>query len=116
MQNQVYSYVKEEDRKRYLFGKLMLRKLLVEYGNSKTILNNIQIGENSRPYLIGNIDFNISHSGDYVICAISNESKIGIDIEKIIPINVMEIENLVLNDAESEKMKKMIRQLKVGIS
>lgn len=37
--------------------------------------------ENGKPYL-KNIYFNISHSGDYVMCAISNE-EIGCDIEKI---------------------------------
>ena len=41
--------------------------------------------ENGRPFLINssNIDFNISHSNDYIILAISFDSKVGIDIEII---------------------------------
>lgn len=40
-------------------------------------------GEKGKPFIVdrGNVFFNISHSGDYVVCAVSDE-EIGVDIEK----------------------------------
>ena len=43
----------------------------------------IQTGEFGKPYISGdNIHYNISHSGDYVVCAVSNH-EIGVDIQKV---------------------------------
>ncbi len=36
-----------------------------------------------RPYINDIIDFNIYHSGNYVVCAIGQDLKHGIDIEKV---------------------------------
>ncbi len=44
-------------------------------------------GEYGKPYAVGlDVYFNISHSGDYAVCAVSDK-EIGIDIEKIREIN-----------------------------
>ena len=44
----------------------------------------IQIGEYGKPFIAANynLHFNLSHSGDYIVCAFNN-SEIGIDIEEI---------------------------------
>lgn len=49
----------------------------------------INFRENSKPSLIfpQNLDFNISHSGDWVVCAISDKT-IGIDVELIKNANI----------------------------
>lgn len=59
-----------------------------------------------RPFLVDNpwnIDFNISHSGEYVVMAISYTIKIGIDIEQlnydIIP---SQIANIVFSETEKK--------------
>ena len=62
-----------------------LKKLGIEY-------NELDYGykQNKKPYLKGlslPIEFNISHSGDYVICAISS-NEVGCDIEKMNNINL----------------------------
>ena len=103
IQKEIKSYVKEDDKKRCLFGKLVLRKLLMESGYSKGILNEIKIDANNRPYLNQDIDFNISHSGNYVICAISIQSKIGIDIEEIKNMDINEIKGIVFNDEDDKR-------------
>jgi 4'-phosphopantetheinyl transferase len=64
----------------------LLGKMVLQYGLQKLALHytlsDIKITEKERPYLLGTIDFNISHSGKYVVCAIGELSHIGIDIEK----------------------------------
>ena len=48
-------------------------------------------GKHGKPYLHSpggealRLWFNVSHSGDYAVCAISDEGEIGIDIQKIAP-------------------------------
>ena len=82
----------------------LLGKILLLYGfknlNISYSLYDIQIGEKDRPFLSftaesllkdtvsGFIDFNISHSGEYIICAITQNAKVGIDIEKHRKLNV----------------------------
>lgn len=43
----------------------------------------IKIMENGKPYLPNGPFFNVSHSGEYVVFTSSNNSEVGIDIEKI---------------------------------
>lgn len=81
-------YRRWQDRHLHLFGKLLLLSGLKDYGYSISILDEIKFNQYSRPYVDGNIDFNISHSGEYVICAIGKGLRLGIDIEEIIEINL----------------------------
>jgi len=70
-----------EDRHAHLFGRLLLRKGLLEYGYKKNILEDIQLTHFNRPFLHEGIDFSISHSGEYVTCAIGRGVKLGMDVE-----------------------------------
>ena len=81
---------KENTKKRSILGEILFIKLLnknnINYNDIEIILN-----ENGKPYIKNsNIYYNISHSENYVICAISNHP-IGIDIEKIRLINLSTI-------------------------
>lgn len=44
--------------------------------------------EHQRPYFPGQCDFNVSHSGNYVIAAIAPKSRVGIDIEQMVPVDL----------------------------
>lgn len=77
-----------EDAQAYLFGKFILIKGLKKYNIESTILEKIMYTKYNRPYLPIAIDFNISHSGNYVLCAISTHGKVGIDIERIHPVDI----------------------------
>jgi 4'-phosphopantetheinyl transferase len=46
-------------------------------------LDNLKYTDLKRPYVEGFVDFNISHSGAYIVCAMAEEGKIGVDIEEI---------------------------------
>lgn len=43
-------------------------------------------------------DFNISHAHDWVVCVYSDSGEVGIDIEHIIPINIIEYQNMMTHD------------------
>jgi 4'-phosphopantetheinyl transferase len=87
MQQQNRRYVQWADRLRHLFGKLLLRDALIQYGFGPDCLEHLYYNEFKRPYIHEGIDFNLSHSGDYVVCAITRGAKVGIDVEQISPVD-----------------------------
>ncbi len=72
--------------------------------NPKNI--SLNYNEYGRPHLIENLlntDFNISHSGDYVIMVIAHNTKVGIDIEQINhSIEVKQISNIAFSEVEKK--------------
>lgn len=75
-------YRRWQDRQANILGKLLLHFGLKQQ-SLKISLNDIEYSEYKKPYLRNGPFFNISHSGNYVGCAISNE-EIGVDIEQIL--------------------------------
>ena len=76
-------YVRWQDKHYCVFGKLILLRGLEAIGLGALQLGELKYTEFEKPYLTGNIDFNISHSGGHIICAIAENIKLGIDIERI---------------------------------
>ncbi len=75
-------YFKQKDRLRNLFGLLLLIRCWRDLFNESLDLDLIQTSSHNRPYLAGSqTDFNISHSGNYVICILSSNTRVGIDVE-----------------------------------
>jgi 4'-phosphopantetheinyl transferase len=83
MSEQNKRYQQWEDRRRHLLGKLLLLKGFHLFGLTREDLRKIKYTKYGRPYLSPDIDFNIAHSGQYVLCAISLGARLGIDIEQI---------------------------------
>ncbi|MGI8637290.1 MAG: 4'-phosphopantetheinyl transferase family protein, partial [Segetibacter sp.] len=105
---QAYRYRRWQDKQAYLLGKFLLAKLLEKHGYSRKLLKEIRYSEYKRPYLAEvEVDFNVSHSGDFVICAFSTDQKIGVDIELFQKID-LSIYNYILNndDRKSVEMSK----------
>lgn len=92
IQEKMSRYKRWQDRQAGLFGKLLLLECLNKHGYPSNCLNNILFDQYGRPYLDDNIDFNISHSGEYVTCSITDIGKVGIDIERIKPIDLSDFE------------------------
>ena len=88
-------------RKQTIVGKILLANLLKKEYNINYFDIEINYNYNGKPFFNNlNIFFNISHSYDMVICVISN-SKIGVDIEKIVDINP-KFTNIFLTTSEKE--------------
>jgi 4'-phosphopantetheinyl transferase len=84
--NDILKYRQDTDKISRLFGKLLLKNALSLYNCPANYFENILHTKYKRPYIEGDFDFNISHSGEYVILAISKNTKLGIDIEKTKPL------------------------------
>lgn len=78
----------ENDKKRTVAGEMLARKAISEWCNIEKnciVFNKSKYG---KPYAVGlSVEFNISHSGDMVVCAVGNVP-VGIDIEQIRPIDL----------------------------
>ncbi|WP_152537427.1 4'-phosphopantetheinyl transferase family protein [Aquimarina pacifica] len=87
-------FVKWQDRHANLFGKLLLmeglKKVVLE-----SDLNKIKYTKYNRPYIDDSIDFNISHSGEYVVCAIGKNVRLGIDVEKIAEVDFNDFQGVM---------------------
>lgn len=81
----------EEDRDRFISSRGHLRLLLSRYLNKKPRQIWLRYGRYGKPYLgeesnPGKISFNLSHSHDTVLYAVSKDREVGVDVEYIRPV------------------------------
>lgn len=89
-------YRRFQDKQAYLLGKVLLARQLENSGYSPELLKCLSYTEFNRPFIeCIEADFNISHSGEYVICAFSVSQVVGVDIEKIQPVNYNDFNNIL---------------------
>jgi 4'-phosphopantetheinyl transferase len=103
LQQKVSAYRRWQDAYGSLFGKLLLKKALLQAGLSPD-LTGLRTTSYGRPYLegygksypegndrpypdggqdnVGRMDFNISHSGNRVVCILNTQGRVGIDLEE----------------------------------
>lgn len=78
----------EDDKKRTVAGEMLVRKAIAEWcdvSEESIVFDKTEIG---KPYVKDlPVEFNISHSGDMVVCAV-DDKPVGIDVEKIRPIDL----------------------------
>ena len=70
--------------RRKLLGEVVVKRLLMQNWGLEPEKYQIVKGEHGKPYVISEksgVYYNLSHSGDYLVCALS-EKEVGVDIEK----------------------------------
>ena len=77
-------FMHAEDRMRCICADMLARKMLSEAFYIAGDEITFTVGEKGKPSANLPFQFNVSHSGDYVICAVS-KAPIGVDIEQIKP-------------------------------
>jgi 4'-phosphopantetheinyl transferase len=77
------SFKFERDSHRYVLGKILLIKGITLLGYNDLTLDDLHFDEFKKPYFANDLNFNISHSGDYVLCGLSRKCRVGIDLEEI---------------------------------
>ncbi len=95
LKKRALSYRRWQDRHTYVIGKLLLLQGLSKYGFDKSVFSRIKYTEYGKPFLEEDIDFNISHSGEKVVCAIGKNVQLGIDIEVIEDVDFDDFENVM---------------------
>lgn len=90
-----------DDKKRSIAGEMLARRAISECCDIEEEQIAFKEAENGKPYAENlNIHFNISHSDDVVICAVSDEP-VGVDIEKIREID-LKVAHRVFNSKECD--------------
>ncbi|MDB5014988.1 MAG: 4-phosphopantetheinyl transferase, partial [Daejeonella sp.] len=82
-------YRNHDDAYRSLFAEFLVRYVAIQRMEVSNDELNIRYSSYGKPYFAGieNFHFNLSHSRDWVVCAISN-CPVGIDIEQIAPLDL----------------------------
>jgi 4'-phosphopantetheinyl transferase len=76
----------EKDRRRYLVGRGLLRSLLGRYLDVAPQELRFETTAAGKPHLASGqrqLQFNVSHSGEYVLIAIADGRAVGIDVEEV---------------------------------
>lgn len=73
-------YTDARQQQLFVEGRLLMAKAL---GDTRFSLDEVLVSDTGRPYINNEIDLNISHAGKVVVCAISNDGRVGVDVEKI---------------------------------
>ena len=93
LQQKILLYKDKKEQQLRICGKLMLLQLMPDFSVTQG-LNDIKYDVFNKPFLNGNFYFSIAHSGDLVVCVAAAENSIGIDIEKIKPIDVLLLKDI----------------------
>ncbi len=87
-----------DDKKRTVAGEMLARKAIAEWCGVAPESITFETTENGKPYAKDlAVEFNISHSDDMVVCA-TDSKPIGIDTEKIRPINLKTAQRICSED------------------
>jgi len=89
---------------RQILGELMVRAILCDKFHFQNKQVSFDYHANGKPYLRGfeNVHFNISHSGEWVVCAFA-KLPVGVDVEKIRRVN-FEIARRFFSDQEVKEL------------
>lgn len=83
MQVDILRFRRWEDSHTSLLGKIMLKNIATRIFNMPDILHHIRYSAFNKPELLGPISFNISHSKKAVVCVMSQNLKVGVDLEHV---------------------------------
>lgn len=93
----------EIKQKQSIAVRALLHRILTDCFNGLSV-SSLNIDANGKPYLENsNLYISLTHSGDYVGCAVSNNT-VGIDIEKIRPVNEKTVHR-VCSESEKDAIK-----------
>lgn len=106
-QDRLKRYAKFKDARRSLVGELLLRIEMMKGFQIKNHEIMFAINEYGKPFLKGfdPFYFNLSHSGDWIVCAM-NDTPLGVDIEKISPIDFQIAQRFFAKEEYENLMRK----------
>jgi 4'-phosphopantetheinyl transferase len=103
----------EEKKKQFVIVRGVLRKLLSNSLSKSSKAIKFSYGEHKKPaieekYNNKSVEFNISHSGNYALIAMTLTNKVGVDIEKINrEINYQSLSNRFFSRKEKQELTRL---------
>jgi 4'-phosphopantetheinyl transferase len=82
IKNHILKYRKWQDQYTALFGKLLVVRGFRDLG-IQVHLSDLKYNPYGKPYFENQSEFNLTHSGTLVACAMVDQGKIGLDVEEI---------------------------------
>jgi 4'-phosphopantetheinyl transferase len=75
----------EEDRIRWIRARSALRLILSRYAGDEPSRLGFVVGAHGKPALlpVSDVEFNLSHAGDWALVAVTHRIPVGVDIERI---------------------------------
>ncbi len=106
-QDRIRLFSNYKDAQRSLVADIIIRNIIYKKLNIAWEKILIETNDTGKPLLKNNKDFhfNLSHSGKFIVCAI-NDSPIGIDIEKIRPVDMDVAKNFFSQQEYNDLLKK----------
>lgn len=78
--------VRPVDQEKFIFARLVLRRVLSHYLSISPDKIEFSIGEHGKPFVPDStVQFNLSHSGDCVLIGVAQAHPIGVDVEHVRP-------------------------------
>lgn len=81
-QRRLASYRSRESAERYVLTRALVRVVLAERLGTTPSSVAITHNERGKPLLTGDLHFNVSHSGDLILLAVSGDRAVGVDVER----------------------------------
>jgi len=109
LKEKIAQFVRPDDAQRSLIGELLVRYMINEkYGMDPANIK-IKYSDKGKPFLINreDIHFNISHSGKWVVAAIS-PTPVGIDVEKIKTAKIKIAKRFFTDEEYNDLMEKSV--------
>lgn len=93
-------------RNRYIQSRHMLRKIVADAINSDPGDIDFKSGAHGKPYIPNGPFFNLSHTGNQIVCALCHDAEVGIDIEVIDSgLDVSKISKAVFSKLEQQQLE-----------
>lgn len=111
----VKKFSRAEDIESFILGRYLLRSVLAKILKINPSEVNIKLSEYGKPYLSDKkteYKFNLSHAGDWIVLALCRGGEVGIDIEKIKPIDLSIAEKFFLQPEIDYIFKKCEEKIK----
>jgi 4'-phosphopantetheinyl transferase len=112
LQEKINRYRRWQDAQACLLGYTLLMMACDGLGfDGKACIGDVRVTDLGRPFIQDLFDFNLSHSGTHVVCAISDRSRIGIDIEAVRDVELADF-RYQMTEAEWEAITKAVDPLR----
>jgi 4'-phosphopantetheinyl transferase len=87
----------DDDKRRSLLGRMLLRYALKKHvGYQGSHFPRLHYNRYGKPAVMGmKGGFNLSHAGDWAVCAYTMQGDIGVDVEKRVPIDIYDYQDVL---------------------